>query len=699
MLRVGLCSRPASTFQLLRHTWNPSNIPYRPLHACALNRVCTSKFSVWFPSSHLHASVPTVNFARYSASGAQDVSDGNGKPAPSSSSSSSWWRRPGFLSLSYKDNHQTHIDWKKVRSFAWAEKRPIGLGLCALLLSAGVDLYFPKALGEVVDLVSNKCSDVSMLAEPIASLAGVLLVGFIGSCSRAYCLGLASEGITRRIRTELFSRIMNQTVSFFDKTRTGELLSRLGVDTTYLSKSLTVELPSGIKSVVVIVGGFSMMFSLSPPLAGLAGAVVPAIGWGTREYGRYRKRLSKEMQAELARATAIAEEKISNIRTVKIFNGEQREVGSYVQYLDRTFDLGKKTALARAVYDAGVFLAVNLSLLGILFVGGRLVLAGSISVGTLTAFITYSYFVGTACRDLSGVVGEIMRAVGASERIFQILSLPNDVTVKPAAATVYEPPRTVNILPYNASLVQAGIEFDDVYFRYAGRPEVPVLQGLSMELKSGSVVALVGPSGCGKSTIGALLTRLYEPDQGRILLNGCDISVLDVHWLRNQIGVVSQEPVLFAATVAENIRYGKPDATAEEIRLAADTANADGFIRGFPDGYNTYVGERGVSLSGGQKQRVAIARALLKNPRILLLDEATSALDTESERLVQQALERLLTGRTSLVISHRFSTIEHAHAVAVIQNGRVAEYGTVGQLSADPSSLFTKLLQSQQRSV
>jgi ATP-binding cassette, subfamily B (MDR/TAP), member 10 len=389
---------------------------------------------------------------------------------------------------------------------------------------------------------------------------------------------------------------------------------------------------------------------------------------------------SNRVTDALATATSLAEEKLASIRTVRSFAQERRETGEYATRVQSVLELANRVALISGGFFSGTFFAVNLSLLAVLYHGATIVMSGGMTAGDLTSFLLYAIYVGFAFSGVGSFYGELMRSLGSSDRVLSLLDRRPDEKSTSGTRTL--------------SQLAGSISFKDINFTYPTRLEHPILKQFNLHLEPGSVVAIVGHSGSGKSTIFSLLTRLYEANSGTILVDGIPHTEIDAGWLRDQFGLVPQDVNLFAATIRQNIAYGKPSATEEDIITAAKEANAHDFIMKFPQGYETQVGERGVTLSGGQKQRIAIARALIKNPKVLLLDEATSSLDTESEYLIQQALQRLMKGRTVLIIAHRLSTIKNADRIAVLVNGSVAEQGTFDELMSQKGP-FKQLVDRQ----
>lgn len=426
------------------------------------------------------------------------------------------------------------------------------------------------------------------------------------------------------------------------------------------------------------------MCYVSPKLAGIALCIVPPVVLMSRFYGRYLKDITRKVQDSLASATQVAEERISNIRTVRSFAQEEREVAAYDEKIDHILQLSYKEALARGIFWGSTGMSGNMIVLAVFYYGGLMMTESQITVGDLSAFLLYAAYVGVSIGGMTTFYSEMMRGLGASTRLWYLTDRTPSIPV------------SGGIMP--TTEIVGDLQFRNVSFNYPVRSDMQIFSNLDLMVPSGSVTAVVGASGSGKSTLGTLLLRFYDPTQGSVILDGVNIADLDPMWLRTQIGTVSQEPVLFSCSVSENIAYGAQDCTQvtqEAIEDAARKANAYGFIKRFPDGFNTLVGERGLMLSGGQRQRVAIARAILKNPRILLLDEATSALDAESEYLVQEALERVMVGRTVITIAHRLSTIMKADQIAVLDNGQVAEVGSYQHLMSLDNGMFRKLVERQ----
>jgi len=496
---------------------------------------------------------------------------------------------------------------------------------------------------------------------------------------RAWLFAVAGERGVKRVRERLFRSLVSQEVAFFDAQRTGDLTSRLSSDTASLQGLLSSQLSMALRNVVQVVGGLALLVYTSPRLTGVMLLVVPAVAIGAVFYGRKIRALAKKYQDALADAGHVAEESLSAIRTVRAFAAEEAEVRRYGEAIERSYQLARTRVGAAAVFMGAASTGVYIAVAVVLGYGGLLVAAGELTAGALTAFLVYTLLIAMGLGTLADIWAEAMRGLGAAERV---LDLSERVAAMPIAGG------------RRLDRVEGRVTLEAVRFHYPTRPEVEVLQGVDLEVARGEVVALVGPSGAGKSTIGALLSRLYDPTSGRVALDGTDLRELDPAWLRAIVGVVSQEPVLFSTSIADNVRYGRPGASDAEVLTAIRAANAEKFVLAFPDGLATKVGERGQQLSGGQKQRIAIARALLKDPRILLLDEATSALDAESEALVQEALTRLMKGRTSVVIAHRLSTVVGADRVVVIDGGRVVEQGPHAALLAQ-AGIYARLVERQ----
>ncbi|KAG6043208.1 hypothetical protein E4U39_004813 [Claviceps sp. Clav50 group G5] len=575
--------------------------------------------------------------------------------------------------------------WRLIK-IARPELRWLAVAFVLLVISSSVTMTIPFSVGRILDLATKgNVEDVRLfgltLKQFFFGLGAILTLGAFANFGRIILLRIVGERVVARLRSQLYRRTYVQDAEFFDANRVGDLISRLSSDTVIVGKSVTQNLSDGLRALFSGGAGFAIMIWTSPKLTGLLLLMFPPIAIGAVFYGRVVRSISRSIQKNLGTLTKIAEERLGNVKTSQSFVGEVQEVGRYNQQIRRIFALGKKEALITATFFASTGWAGNMTVLAMLVVGGSFVRSGAMSLGELTSFMMYTAFAGSSLFGLSGFYSELMKGVGAASRIFELQDRRPGIH------------QTVGAQVKSA---QGPIKFQGVSFAYPTRPAVKIFNGLDFEIPSGSNVCVVGPSGGGKSTVASLLLRFYNPISGSITINGVDISTMNVKSLRRRVGMVSQEPVLFSGTIAENIAYGKPHASRPEIVAAARRANCS-FISDLPDGIETQVGARGSQLSGGQKQRIAIARALLKNPDILILDEATSALDAESETLVNEALAGLLRGHnTTISIAHRLSTIKRSDQVIVLNSeGKVAETGSYAQLAADKSSAFSRLMEWQ----
>lgn len=570
------------------------------------------------------------------------------------------------------------LSLKRLVGLAKPQTKRLALGTVFLIVGSAASLAFPQGVRRVIDEALAGATPGALNRAAILMAVVSLVFGLSIAC-RYVLFTVAGERVVVDLRAKLYRAILSQEVAFFDARRTGELTSRLASDTQVLQNAVSVNLSMALRSAAQAAGAIALLVYTSPILTGIMLSVVPAVAMGAVVYGRRVRRLARDVQDALAVAGEIAEESIGGLRTVRAFAAEEKESARYQSAVERSFEFARKRIVAGGTFMAVASFSAYASAVLVFWYGGRLVARGEMSIGGLTSFLMYTLIVAFALGGLADLWADFMRAAGAAERVFDLLDR------EPAM-----PLAGGKTLP----LVQGRVDLQDVTFAYPTRADVPVLEGLSLQLAPGEVMAVVGPSGAGKSTVAALITRFYDPQAGAVRLDEHDLRQLDARWLRSQIGVVAQEPVLFSTSIAENIRYGKPDASDSEVQDAARAANAHEFVLRFPQGYETPVGERGVQLSGGQKQRIAIARALLKNPRVLILDEATSALDAQSEHLVQEALERLMVGRTTLVIAHRLSTVMRADRVVVLSGGRVAQSGSHASLVKE-EGLYRRLVERQ----
>ena len=584
--------------------------------------------------------------------------------------------------------------WRLIK-IARPEAKVLGFAFVLLLISSSITMAIPFSIGKIMDIATKGKADTESGEEdaPQEMLFGlsmttfyvglgcVLATGAVANYGRIIILRIVGERIVARLRSRLFRQTYIQNAEFFDANRTGDLISRLSSDTIIVGKSITQNLSDGLRAFVSGAAGFGLMAWVSVKLTGVLGLLFPPVAIGAFFYGRAIRNLSRTIQKNVGTLTKIAEERLGNVRTSQAFAGEILEVHRYNTQVRKIFELGKKESLISATFFSSTGFAGNMTILTLLYIGGSMVSNGTISIGELTSFLMYTAYAGSSLFGLSSFYSELMKGVGAASRLFELQD--REPTISPTSG-----------IPVNTA--RGPITFKNVTFSYPTRPAVKIFRDLDFTIPQGSNVAVVGPSGGGKSTIASLILRFYVPTEGEILINGKDISSMNVKSLRRRVGIVSQEPVLFSGSIAENIAYGKPNATRQEIMRAARQANCQ-FISDFPDGLDTSVGARGTQLSGGQKQRIAIARALVKDPDILILDEATSALDAESETLVNEALNSLLKGsNTTISIAHRLSTIKRSDTIICLgSDGRVAEMGSYKDLSTRPDGAFTKLMEWQ----
>ncbi|KAF3906662.1 hypothetical protein ABW20_dc0109793 [Dactylellina cionopaga] len=572
--------------------------------------------------------------------------------------------------------------WRLLK-IARPEAKWLGAAFCCLLVSSAISMSIPFSIGKILDTATQTDAG-TLFGLPMnqfyVALGGVLCIGAMANYGRIILLRVVGERVVTRLRSQLYKRTYTQDAEFFDANRVGDLISRLSSDTIIVGKSITQNLSDGLRALVSGAAGLVMMLYTSATLTGIMSLMIPPIGIGAFFYGRTIRNLSRKIQKSIGDATKVAEERLGNVRTSQAFAAEAPEVGRYNKQIRKIFKLGVKEALVSATFFSTTGFAGNVTILAILVFGSQQVKNGAITIGELTSFLMYTAYAGSSLFGLSSFYSELMKGVGAASRLFELQdrhpshSLTKGKKVESAKGT---------------------ITFEDVVFSYPTRPAVAIFDGLNFSIPAGSNVSIVGPSGGGKSTVSSLLLRFYSPTAGRILINGMELEGVNVKSLRRKIGIVSQEPVLFSGTIAENIAYGKPGATRQEIIQAARRANCR-FISDFPDGLETYVGPRGTQLSGGQRQRIAIARAIVKEPDIIILDEATSALDAESETLVNEALHKLMQGSTTTIsIAHRLSTIKRSERIIVLgTDGKVAEEGTYAELTGRDGA-FSKLMESQ----
>ncbi len=569
------------------------------------------------------------------------------------------------------------VPWRRLFSYLRPHWRPFAIALVGLVIGSGLGLAFPLIIaGITAEVVAG--GDGRGLDGLIGMLIALFSVQAAGSFVQTYLLWVVGERVVAQLRGELFGRLISLSLDFHSAHRVGELVSRLSSDVTLVRTMLTQTVTSLLSSSIGLIGSVIILFTLSPTLLFVVLLLAPALIVVAIVFGRPLQRISTQVQDTIARSTTTAEEALSGIRVVKSYVREAWELERYDTDLRTVVATGSRLALWRAGFGALMgFLGFG-AIAALLWYTGHQVIDGTLGIGTLTGFLLYGVAIGASLGSIAGLYGQFREGTGAIQRVFEIIDTRPTILDAPDARPLER--------------VAGRIELDAVTFAYL--PDGPVLRELSLVIPTGETLALVGPSGSGKTTLVGLIPRLWDVTTGAIRLDGVDIRDVTVDSLRGQIGLVAQEATLFGGSVAENIRYGRLDATDEEMKAAARAANAHDFISALPDGYDTLVGDRGSRLSGGQRQRVAIARAILKDPPILLLDEATSSLDNESERLVQEALNRLKVGRTTIIVAHRLSTIRAADRIAVLDDGVLVELGTQDELLA-LDGLYARLHRTQ----
>jgi ATP-binding cassette subfamily B protein len=548
--------------------------------------------------------------------------------------------------------------------------------LLALIVSALAMLSVPLAVRRMIDHGFNAESG-ALIDQYFGMMVAIGTILAIAIAARFYFVNWLGERVVADLRRDVFEHLTRLGPAFFETTHSGEVMSRLTADTTQIKAVAGHTLSQTLRNIIMLVGAFIMMFVTSTHLSLLTLVAIPVIVLPLMAYGRVVKKLSRRAQDTLAEASAYASENLAAVRTMQSFAHEPAVTARFGEAVERSFEAARERMKARAGLTALTIFLTVASVVAVLWYGASAVIAGEMTGGRLSQFIIYALFAAGALGELAEVWGELTQAAGAAERLTEILAVVPEIRAPEHPVALPRP-------------VRGAISFDNVTFRYASRPDVAALDGVSFKIAPGETVALVGPSGAGKTTIFNLLLRFYDPTSGAIRVDGVRVQDADPIELRRAIALVPQDVAIFADTVAENIRYGSVDATIEDVRRAAMAAQADTFIRDLPQGYDTQLGERGVTLSGGQRQRLAIARAILKNAPILLLDEATSALDAENERSVQQALEHVMKNRTTLVIAHRLATVQKADRILVLEDGRVVGMGTHREL-LDRGGLYGRL--------
>jgi ABC transporter fused permease/ATP-binding protein len=559
-------------------------------------------------------------------------------------------------------------------------------GMLFLLLSSLTGLAFPSLLGAMIDAAQGK-QKLSFIPADINTIGiicfCILFVQSFVSFFRIRLFVEVAEKALADIRRDTYFRLITLPMNFFANRRVGELNSRISADLSQIQDTLTTTLAELFRQIVLLVGGISLLVVVSPKLTLLNLTILPILVISAVIFGRFIRKVSRAAQDQLAESNTVVQETLQGISNVKAFVNEAYEANRYETNLKKVVKIALKGATYRGAFASFIIFCLFGAIVAVIWYGSVLVAGGELSVGSLTTFILYAIFVGAAMGSFPELYANVQKAVGASERVLEILHEENE------AISINTEENKVK------QVIKGDLRFNKVSFTYPSRPEMPILKELSFSAQAGQKIAIVGPSGAGKSTLASLILRFYEANDGQILFDekpSTDFSLTDI---RNQVAIVPQDVLLFGGSILENISYGKLSASKEEVIKAAKRANAHEFITSFPEGYDTLVGERGVKLSGGQRQRIAIARALLKDPAILILDEATSSLDSESERLVQEALEELMKNRTSIIIAHRLATIREADSILVLENGNILESGTHQELMQQEGGLYRYLSQLQ----
>ncbi|MFV8334232.1 ABC transporter ATP-binding protein [Flavobacterium sp. GSP14] len=550
------------------------------------------------------------------------------------------------------------------------------VGLIFLLFTGATALAFPKLMGMLIDCVKNKDNtQANMIA------GGLIVILFLQSIFSFFRLSLFvnfTENTLANLRVSLYSNLVKLPMSFFSQKRVGELNSRISSDITQIQDTLTSAIAEFLRQFILIVGGVILLANESIKLTLLMLSVVPLVAVAAVIFGRFIRKYSKNVQDKVAESQVVVEETMQGISIVKAFANEWYEIARYNGKIKEVVTIAIKGGKYRGYFASFIIFCLFGAIVAVVWYGVQLSISGEMSVGQLISFVLYSTFVGASFGGIAELYAQIQKAIGATERVFELLGeTPEKINSNRDLATIEK--------------IKGNVTFNNVAFSYPSRKEIKVLKNVSFTASFGQKIAIVGPSGTGKSTIASLLLRFYNIDEGEILVDGKNIYDFDLENLRGNMSIVPQDVILFGGTIRENIAYGKPNATEEEILIASKQANAYNFIESFPEKFETIVGERGIKLSGGQRQRIAIARALLKNPSILILDEATSSLDSESEKLVQEALEILMEGRTSIIIAHRLSTIRSADQILVLDNGKISEQGTHQELITMENGIYKNL--------
>ncbi|MFM9987283.1 ABC transporter ATP-binding protein [Flavobacterium sp.] len=570
---------------------------------------------------------------------------------------------------------------KLIFKYAGNHKWKFYVGLVFLLLTGATALAFPKLMGMLVDCVKNK--NLSQANNIALGLVGILLFQSFFSFFRISLFVNFTENTLANLRLALYSNLVKLPMSFFTQKSVGELNSRISTDITQIQDTLTSTIAEFLRQFILIIGSFALLASINIKLTLMMLSVVPLVAVAAVFFGRFIRKYAKKVQDQVAESQEIVVESMQGISIVKAFANEWYEIARYKNKINEVVKVAIKGGNYRGYFASFIIFCLFGTIVAVVWYGVTLSINGEMTVGELISFVLYSTYVGASSGGIAELYTQIQKAVGATERVFELLE---------------ETPERINTVQSSIKeKIKGEVTFQNVAFTYPSRKEIQVLKDVSFKATFGQKIAIVGPSGAGKSTISSLLLRFYDIESGSILIDDKNIYDYDLENLRGNMSIVPQDVILFGGSIRENIAYGKPDATEEEIMNAAKQANALNFVNGFPEKFETIVGERGIKLSGGQRQRIAIARALLKNPSILILDEATSSLDSESEKLVQEALETLMEGRTSIIIAHRLSTIRNADTILVLDNGVVAEQGTHKELIEIENGIYKNLSNLQFR--
>nr|QNH67936.1 ATP-binding cassette transporter subfamily B member 8 [Brachionus plicatilis] len=577
------------------------------------------------------------------------------------------------IGLDKNKKKKENFDWVELFKLIWKEKFYFLAAVASAFMVAMLNIQIPQDLGNLInsvyEMLKSNVANYESLYKPALSLIKLYIVQSLFTFSYIYTLGVMGENMASNLKNNLFSKMIKQDISFYDRSRSGELIDRLTSDIQEFKSSFKSCISQGLKAATQIIGCCVSLYLISPKLTLITSLVVPtAIAIGSF-FGSILRKYSRKAQAQISKSTAVADEAINNVRTVRAFAMEDYEVEIFADEVEKARKLNIQLSLGIGIFQGVSNLFVNGMVLGVLYAGGKMLVSNEINAGQMMAYLTATQMIQRSFTQLSILFGQALRGLSSGARVFEFLKLVPSIPVDDVGAKIEN--------------LKGEIKFKNVSFRYPNREEANVLEDFNLEVKPGEIVAIVGHSGSGKSTVCSLLERFYDINEGKISIDGIDINDLSPNWLRRQaIGYISQEPILFATSISENIKYGKPDASNDEVMAAAKLANAHDFISSFPKQYGTVVGERGTTLSGGQKQRIAITRALLKNPKILILDEATSALDSKSERLVQETINNVIKGHTVIIVAHRLSTIQNADKIVVMHNGKIIEIGNHKKLMA-----------------